>query len=254
VSPDWLAFPAGICIATVVMLVGFGGGMLWMPFLLIVLKLPPETAIITSLVIQTAGTASGSVANMMQRATDNRLTLLLLVIALPGVELGAYIAHNVFLSRIELLVGLIALTTAFLFVATNQKYADVGEERVNLRKSLRVAWAAAVMAIVSGLLTVNIGEWLVPIMRKKMGLRMRNAIATVILLTCGISFAGAIIHYTMGARPDWHAALWAIPGVVIGGQIGSRLMRRIDERLLKEMFIFVLTLIGIHLVYNYFPG
>ena len=171
-SQDWLAFPAGICIATVVMLVGFGGGMLWMPFLLIVLKLSPETAIITSLVIQTAGTASGSVANMRQRATDNRLALLLLLIALPGVEFGAYIAHKVLLSRIELLVGLIALITAVLFVATNQKYADVGEERANLRKALRFGWVAAVMAIVSGLLTVNIGEWLVPIMRKKMGLKV----------------------------------------------------------------------------------
>jgi uncharacterized membrane protein YfcA len=250
----WIAFPAGICIATVVMLVGFGGGMLWMPFLLIVLKLSPKTAIITSLVIQTAGTASGSFANMRQGSTDNRLALLLLVIAIPGIEAGAYIAHKVLLSRIELLVGVIALATAFLFVASNQKFADVGEERVNLRKACRYAWVAALMAVVSGLLTVNIGEWLVPIMRKKMGLRMSNAIATVILLTCGISFLGVVIHYTMGARPDWQVALWAIPGVAIGGQIGARLMHQVDERFLKEMFIFVLTLIGIHLVYNYFPG
>lgn len=63
--PAWSAFPAGICIATVVMTVGFGGGILWMPFLLIGLGLDPGTAILTSLLIQTSGTASGSVAYVM---------------------------------------------------------------------------------------------------------------------------------------------------------------------------------------------
>jgi len=43
-----------------------------------------------------------------------------------------------------------------------------------------------------------------------------------------------------------------VPGVMIGGQIGPRIIRRINERILKEMFVFVLTLFGIHLIYNSF--
>jgi hypothetical protein len=38
--------------------------------------------------------------------------------------------------------------------------------------------------------------------------------------------------------------------VIIGGQIGPRFSERINERMLKEVFIFLLTLIGIHLIYN----
>ncbi|HBD08574.1 MAG TPA: hypothetical protein DCZ69_09950 [Syntrophobacteraceae bacterium] len=249
----WLALPVGACIATLVMLVGFGGGMLWMPFLLIVMQLPPQTAIITSLLIQVAGTGSGSLAYLRQGKADVKLALVLLVVAIPGVELGAYAAHRLVLTHIELLVGLIALVTAFVFVSSNQKYTDEGTERVQIRQAYRYSWVTVFMAIVSGMLTVNLGEWLVPFLRKQAGLRISNGIATCIVLTCGISLLGALIHYHLGARPSWGVAFWGIPGVIIGGQIGARLVRHIDERMLKEIFIFVLTLIGIHLVYRSFP-
>jgi uncharacterized protein len=252
--PTWSAFPAGICIATIVMTVGFGGGILWMPFLLIGLNLDPGTAILTSLLIQTAGTASGSVAYVRQDMTDNRLALLLLVIAVPGVTLGATIAHHLALAHIELIIGVVSLTTALLFVSSNQKYDEEGRARVDLRSAARHSWIAAVAAVASGMLTINVGEWLVPVMRKKMRLRMSHAIATCILITFGISLIGAVTHLAMSSRPSIPTLLWGMPGVLIGGQLGSRLVTRIDERLLKEIFVFVLTLIGIHLVYSSYPG
>ena len=42
----WLALPTGIGIATVSSAVGIGGGILWMPFLIIMLRLKPETAVL----------------------------------------------------------------------------------------------------------------------------------------------------------------------------------------------------------------
>lgn len=253
IGEAWLAFPAGMSIATIVMVVGFGGGILWMPFLLIVLQLPTETAIITSLMIQTAGTGSGSIAYTLQKKTDNRLALFLMSIAIPGVFAGAYFAHRVVPSNIEVIIGGISLATALLFAASNPKYTEAGVERVELKRVHRHSWIAVVMAVASGMLTLNIAEWLIPVMRNKMGLRMGNAIATCIVLTCGECLLGVWTHYFMGARPDWSIALWGMPGVIIGGQIGPRLAKRIDERLLKEIFIFMLTLIGVHLVYKYFP-
>ena len=250
----WLALPTGICIATIVTIVGFGGGILWMPFLLIALRLDPDTAILTSLLIQTAGTASGSVAYIRRKRTDNRLALLLLAIAVPGVALGAHIAHRLSLSHIELVIGLISLTTALLFVSVNHPYHEEGRDRVEIRTALRHSWIASLMAVASGMLTINIGEWLVPILQKKMLLKMSHAIATCVLITFGISLIGALIHLMMASSPNHRALLWAVPGVLIGGQIGPRVITKIDERVLKEVFIFVLTLIGIHLVYSSYSG
>jgi hypothetical protein len=57
---EFLAFPAGVIIAALASAVGIGGGILWMPFFIIFLKLSPETAVVTSLLVQTAGMGSGS--------------------------------------------------------------------------------------------------------------------------------------------------------------------------------------------------
>ena len=46
---SWLSLPAGILIATTVSTVGIGGGILWMPFLVIILRCRPDTAVVTSL-------------------------------------------------------------------------------------------------------------------------------------------------------------------------------------------------------------
>lgn len=250
----WLAFPAGLCIATMVTMVGFGGGILWMPFLLIVLKLDPATAIITSLLIQTAGTASGSYAYMRRRKADIRLALLLLTLALPGLAFGAYVAHRLSLSHIGIIIGVVSLGTAVLFVSSNHKYGAEGNERVELAAACKHSWIAGIMAVMSGMLTINIGEWLVPVMQRKMHLRMTNAVATCILVTFGMSLLGAGAHFAMAGRPSLQTMLWAVPGVLMGGQIGPRLVAKIDDRVLKEIFVFLLTLIGIHLVYSSYPG
>ena len=61
---------------------------------------------------------------------------------------------------------------------------------------------------------------------------------------------GGALHYLMGGHAEVLVLAWALPGVIIGGQIGPRIVGRMNERWLKEVFIFLLTVIGIHLIYN----
>ena len=112
------------------------------------------------------------------------------------------------------------------------------------------AWVVSAMAIASGMLSVSIGEWLVPYLRGKLTLKMNVAVATSIATIFGTCILGSSFHLAMGSRVHWETIAWAVPGVIIGGQIGPRISERINERILKEIFIFLLTLIGIHLIYN----
>ena len=79
---------------------------------------------------------------------------------------------------------------------------------------------------------------------------MGVAIATSIATIFGVCVLGAVLHLFLGGRADVATLIWAIPGVLIGGQIGPRIAGVINDRILKEVFIFLLTLIGIHLIYN----
>ncbi len=247
---SWFALPAGIIIATVVSTVGIGGGILWMPFLLIGMKLRPDTAVITSLLIQTAGMGSGAVAFGWRRQIDFRLMLLLLAMTVPGIAVGAFLTRQLAAIHLELILGMITLTTALIFVSANQRYGDAGKQRAELGVARRYGWAVSTMSVASGMLSVSIGEWLVPFMRSKLSLRMGAAVATSVATIFGTCVLGALFHLFMGGRADGASLAWAIPGVIIGGQIGPRIAERINDRVLKEVFIFLLTLIGIHLIYN----
>ncbi|QTA90778.1 sulfite exporter TauE/SafE family protein [Desulfonema magnum] len=250
IHETWLAFPAGILISTVVSSIGLGGGILWMPFFLIILKLRPEIAVLTSLLIQTAGMGSGALAFFRQKRVDHRLALFLLLIAVPGITAGAHLAKRVDASHIEIILGILVMTTAFLFVSSNEKYDDLGEPKAEIRKAWRYSWVTMLASVVSGMLSISMSEWLIPMMRSKLSLRMSIAIGTCIFITFGTCVIGSSVHLLIGGKANFSVVLWGVPGVIIGGQIGPRITTKIDERLLKEIFIFLLTLVGIHLIYN----
>jgi uncharacterized membrane protein YfcA len=245
-----LALPAGVIIASLASAVGIGGGVLWMPFFIIFLKLPPETAVVTSLLVQTAGMGSGSAASIRKRSADLHLAGFFLLLTLPGLLVGALLTRILSSANLELALGILTLTTAFLFVSANQKYTDMGQDRVPVVHARRYGWVVSIMAVASGMLSVSIGEWLVPLMRNRLELRMRVAVATSIVTIFGTCIFGSAIHVFLGSTVDMVALLWAVPGVIIGGQVGPWFAEKINERTLKEVFIFLLTLIGIHLIYN----
>lgn len=107
----FMAFPTGMLIATLVSAVGIGGGILWMPVFLLFFHLPPETAVITSLLVQTAGMGSGSAAFIRKRVVDLRLAGCLLLLTLPGLGLGALLTRQLTPAHLELVLGILTLTT-----------------------------------------------------------------------------------------------------------------------------------------------
>ena len=247
---NWVAFPAGVIIAAAATSVGIGGGILWMPFLLIVMKLKPDAAVFTSLLIQSVGMASGALAHSRKKQVDPRLALFLLTFAVPGIAAGGWAMTRLKAVHLELFLGMLTLTTAFLFVSVRQEYNETGLERIAIHRVKPYAGLVSTMAVASGMLSVSIGEWLIPLLRSRLKLRMHTAVATSITTIFGTCLLGALIHFVLGAKAPLGVLAWALPGVLLGGQLGPRVMVRIHERRLKEVFVFLLTLIGIHLIYN----
>ena len=176
--------------------------------------------------------------------------IFLLVLTMPGIAIGAWMTRLAEPKLLELILGLLTLCTAMLFVSGNQVYGQTGVDRVSKKNIGRYGWVVSVMAVASGMLSVSIGEWLVPLMRAKMNLSMRVAIGTSIATIFGTCVLGCLFHFAMGGRPALSVIGWAVPGVIIGGQIGPMISEGINDRALREIFIFLLTLIGIHLIYN----
>ena len=128
---NWLSLPVGLLIALVASTVGIGGGILWMPFLLIILKIPPEKAVVTSLMIQTAGMGSGTIAFWKKKSIDVKFLMILLPITIPGIVIGAIMTKVLAPKHLELILGMLTLSTALIFVSANQSYSDQGLPRID---------------------------------------------------------------------------------------------------------------------------
>jgi uncharacterized protein len=250
---NWIALPAGLVIATLSTLVGFGGGILWMPFLILVTHLEPTQAVVTSLVIQVAGMGSGSVAVISAKKADLSLSLYLAACAFLGVPVGVWLSRMVSADSIVFLLGAFSLALALVFVYTRDDFDDVLVRRVSFRQTAPYLWLSTAFAVLTGLLSMGVGDFLVPILRNRLRLNMESAMAACLIVMAMNAALAAILHLLIGEHFSTGLVLWAIPGVIIGGQIGPRLAGRIPDQTLKEIFIYGLSLAGIHMMFN-MPG
>jgi uncharacterized membrane protein YfcA len=247
---EWLALPAGLIIATLATLVGFGGGILWMPYLILVARLEPAQAIGTSLIIQVGGMGSGSVAVIRAGKADLRLSFYLSACALLGIPVGVWLSQMISASSLVFLLGVFSLSMALIFVYTREDGNNATTKKVSLRQAAPYLGLSTLFAILTGLLSMGVGDFLVPILRNRLRLSMEAAMsACLIVMAVSAAFAAAL-HLLAGDTIALRLVLWAIPGVIIGGQVGPRLAGRIPDQTLKEIFIFGLSLAGIHMMFN----
>jgi uncharacterized membrane protein YfcA len=246
----WLNFPAGILIASLATMVGLGGGVLWVPFLVFVMGLAPPEAILTSLAIQIGGMASGGIAAVRQKRTDLKLALVLSAAALPGVGFGVWLQKMIDTQALVFLVGTACLVIGLVFVAAREDYRFKPREHVSLKEVFPHLWAPPAFSIVTGLLSVGVGDFLVPILRNRLQMRMDAAIGTCLVVMSLNAVFAFILHVSSGGSFSPHIAVFGLTGALIGGQIGPRVAHRVPDQTLKEIFIYGLSLVGIHILFN----
>lgn len=241
---------AGLAIASVAMAVGIGAGILWTPLLILGYGLSPQEAVATSLMIQVVGTGSGSLAYLRAGLVEKKLTLIFVAWALPGVILGGYLSFKLSQDIVQMALGLMAMILAILFVSTQEEFSSSNHYVYNKQKVARICAIPGFFGLLMGSLSVGISEWLIPALRSRLNLEMKRAIGTVVPMTFLLAIVAAGVHwsYTEDLQMKYFAA--GALGTIVGGQVGAHISQRINERLLKQSFIYLMTLIGIHLIFQ----
>ncbi|MBF0509348.1 MAG: sulfite exporter TauE/SafE family protein [Deltaproteobacteria bacterium] len=247
---EWMALPAGLLIATTVTLAGFGGGILWMPYLIYAAGLDPAQAVVTSLIIQVGGMGSGSLAVIRAKKTDLHLSFYLITGSFVGVPIGVWISRFVPANSLVFILGVICLIMSLIFVYTQDDFSSSRVSRVSFRQTAPYLWLATLFSILTGILSMGVGDFLVPILRNRLRLTMESAMSACLVVMAINAALAAGLHVLLGEKFAGTLVLWAIPGVLIGGQVGPRLAGKISDQTLKEVFIYGLSLAGIHMVFN----
>jgi uncharacterized protein len=247
-------------------LLGLGGGVLIVPLLTLGFGLDLRAAVGVSLVsvIMTSSAAAG--VYLEKHVANLRLGMTLELFTATGALVGGLVAFLLDERLLSFLFAVLLAYVAFTMARGSRQDRHVGEpppERPGPEDDAPPGRTAAIVAdlsgedyavrhlgrgivgsagagIVSALLGIGGGIIKVPLMHLVMGVPLRVATATSNLMIGITAAASAVIYIFRGQIDPFVAGPTAI-GVFIGATIGSRVAGRIDLRILRWLFVIVLS-------------
>ena len=244
----WWVFPAAVLFATVALASGVSGALFFSPFFMLAVGLTPSQAIGAGLLTEVFGMGNGLRAYVRQGLVDYATAKWLLLGAVPAVVAGSVAAHWVDPRLLKAAFGFgLLVLGAFLVYYDPPETADPGEsegeylETKNAGRGETVVTAAdgetyrydtcwrppgVALATVGGFVTGLISAGLPEIVTTQLVIRCRIpprvAVATSVFTLAIAATAGAAVH-ALSATPVWYVVAWSVPGVVVGGTIGTRI-------------------------------
>ncbi|MFB3102644.1 MAG: sulfite exporter TauE/SafE family protein [Alphaproteobacteria bacterium] len=287
----WFMFPVSIGIATTAMLSGIGGAAMFIPIFVIIFPLlGPEYPLTTAAAIGTAlltevfGFSSGFVGYYRKRLIDFRSAVPFLIVSVPIAIVGAILLatlkeQEVFLKGAYALL-MLALCPMILRHTPPEKSATaqpagaaataVEDDRpmrsitgrdgrtYKYRKPRLGTIGAAMTALggfLTGLLSVGIGEVIMPQLVKRnrvpVAVAAATSVFTVIITIASASFTQVAALITAGGvnAIPWNLVVYTVPAVIIGGQIGPRLQGTIPQRSMEKAIAILFGIIGVAMAF-----
>jgi uncharacterized membrane protein YfcA len=253
------AHAAGIAVGTLVMYTGVGAGVVWFPFFTLV-GFRPVDAVSFSLFNQMAGKGSGSFRYLREGLVDGVVARRCIPWALAGV-LAGYLTGHVLPRRYDRwLLLLFALVVAYLLTAMIARRVQTDADPRELPESARASrLLAAGSSFFTGILSVGTSDWLIPHLARRLRMPVSRAVATgiFIMFTTAAFYWLLIVSGVLCGWRNWPAnppiLFGTAPGVVVGAQIGSRLVRFTPMKKAQPyVFMTVLGLSAAHMVWEFF--
>jgi uncharacterized membrane protein YfcA len=235
-------------------LLGLGGGILIVPLLTLGFGLDLRAAVGVSLVsvIMTSSAAAG--VYLERRVADLRLGMRLELFTAIGALIGGSIAFLIDERWLSILFAVLLGYVAFTMARAREAAAEdapIDETSSGTSGPVRnMRWGvvgATGAGVASALLGIGGGIVKVPLMHLAMGVPLRVATATSNLMV-GITAAASAVIYLLHGEIDPYVAGPTAIGVFLGATAGSRLSRRIDLRVLRWLFVAVLTYTAVQML------
>ncbi len=114
----------------------------------------------------------------------------------------------------------------------------------NSVRLLSIFSVACVVGVLGGLFGVGGGILLVPLLVLLFHFEQHRAQGTSLVALVPPTGLLAFLEYYRAGHVDWRVGLLIIPGVFIGGVLGSRLAQRLTPTRMRRVFAIFLFLLG----------
>lgn len=260
----WFMFPISILIATIAMASAVEGATFFTPLFILALGLSPEIAIGTGLITEVFGFASGLFAYAHKKLIDYKLGMALMMLTIPMALVGTYVSSYVAPDILKVILGMGLFAIAMTFLR-NPEPEDINRMDETIKKEYGGARAetclitrdgeeirytvcnrtegrfiAGLGGLFIGMISTGLGELNGYFLLQRCRVPSRVAVATgvlVVAVTALIASAGHFVKFVQSGQETLNTVLslviFTVPGVILGGQLGSLVSSRLPQRTLE---------------------
>jgi len=265
-----LIFVGSVAAGLLGALVGLGGGVLIVPLLTLVFRLPITFAIGASIISVIATSSGAAAAYVRDHLTNMRVGMFLELATTIGAISGAFLAGLLAPGILSVIFGIILLISAapLLFKIGEELPQGVKNDgwanRLRLASSYpdhhlgrevsyqvtRTPWGLGMMyvaGLISGLLGIGSGTFKVLALDVLMRLPLKVSTTTSNFMIGVTAAASAGIYFSRGDIPPLLAAPVAL-GILIGALAGARLLAHLSNKTLRLIFLPVIAVSALEMV------
>ncbi|WP_416956075.1 sulfite exporter TauE/SafE family protein [Streptomyces sp. Agncl-13] len=238
-----LALAAGAVIGLALGALGGGGSVLAVPALIYLLGFSPVGATTASLVIVTLTSVTAMVAHARDGNVRWRTGLLFAAAGIGPAMLGGALAGRIPAAVLTAAFAVVAGVAALRMLRSR----PAAEGTVTVRP-VRVAAAGGGLGAVTGVLGVGGGFLAVPALVSVLGLRMRNAVGTSLLVITVNSLAALAMRAGTVEGLDWAVVGPFVGAAILGAWDGKRLSVKVSGHTLQRIFALVLLAVAVFML------
>ncbi|MEE8290665.1 MAG: sulfite exporter TauE/SafE family protein [Candidatus Tectomicrobia bacterium] len=255
----FLGLLIGFCIG----LTGVGGGVLVMPALTVLLKMPAAQAVATASLYAFLTKVDATYHHIKLKTIEFRTGIPFLIGAVPGNIAAALLVRRyasdslnaeVFQNNLRLFIAWIILLSAVIIAVgllkkddhNGARLAEKISARPTLRNALAILLGGGIGALV-GATSIGGGSLVIPLLIIIFGLSASHTVGTSILIAVVLTAVSSVV-YGGGGFIDYPTAIVMSVGSIGGVPLGSKLSTRLPERPLKIIVVCIMILSGIVLL------
>ena len=249
-------------------LTGLGGGVVVIPLLTLVFHVDIRYAIGAALLASIANSSGAASAYVKEGITNIRLGMFLEIATTVGAVAGAIIAVYTPTNTIAILFGAILLFSAAMTIRKKNQEALVTGSALSHKLKLNSSYPTkegvvayqlknigagfsimTLAGIMSGLLGIGSGALKVLAMDSTMHIPFKVSTTTSNFMI-GVTAAASAVVYLQRGYMDPGIAFPVVLGVLGGAFTGSKLLTRMNPKVLKYIFCVAISFVAIEMIYN----
>jgi len=250
-------FPVAVGIATIAMLAGIGGAVMFAPFFMLVLRLDPLIALGAGLAIEVFGFSSGVIGYLRKKVIRFDVVKQLIILTIPATIIGVVLGRFFPASVLKILLALLILYLAYQFLLGGKECLPkdprcTGVSGIPKKLALTKMVKATSMlgGLLVGMISAGLGEVNELNFLQKMKMSVPTASGTSVFLVAMSAIVGVCAHtYFLTSQDELSVftnvislLIFTAPGVVLGAQVGVMLSNIINR---KSMGKFVGALFAV---------